>query len=99
MSKNDPKCHTQDEWQTVHTGINPPGERTTERLEVPGGWIYVYKEDYDGGVEAPPRHIRELIYVPDASRVTRDSNASRNNKVQSTNEDYDYGNNSENYIW
>ena len=82
MSMNARKSHTQDEWQIVHTGANNPGERTVERFKVAGGWLYLYREGYDGGVEAPPRHIRQLIYVPDASGATPDSNASR--KISST---------------
>lgn len=95
MSVNNKKTPVQDEWETVHIVDNNPGVRTTERLKVPDGWLYLYREDYDGGVEAPPRHIRKLIYVPEASGVTRDRNTYQEDNVQPTKEDYDYEYNSD----
>src|SRR5262249_51970270 len=60
MAEQPDKLH---KWELVHSHQGSASTERTERMRVPGGWLYLHTASWDRSGD--PAHRETMIFVPD----------------------------------
>jgi hypothetical protein len=60
MAEQPDKLH---KWELVHSHQGSASTERTERMRVPGGWLYLHTASWDRSGD--PAHRETMVFVPD----------------------------------